>query len=137
MGLDRKASSALDIRKALARTLGHLIEPLERVSRRCPSDQALDHVRCRPLPYSPTPNGGCRRPTRPLLPGFMGPTTSFSQLRMPFAKRASKVTPPADRLIAQVAPELILERLKRSYIITPKPPTTLTIADPLPKGARK
>jgi hypothetical protein len=134
MGQDRKASSALDIRKALARMLGHLIEPLERVSRRCRSDHALDHVRCRPFP---TPNGGCRRPTRPLLPGFMGPTmTSFSRLRMPFAKRASKVTPQADRLIAQVAPALILEKLKRSYI-TPKPPTTLTIADPFPKGARK
>jgi hypothetical protein len=44
-----------------------------------------------------------------------------------------KVTRQADQLVARVAAERILERLKRAYIITPKPPAPLATAAQHPK----
>ncbi len=44
-----------------------------------------------------------------------------------------KVTHQADQLVARVAAERILERLKRAYIITPKPPAPLATAAQHPK----
>jgi hypothetical protein len=44
-----------------------------------------------------------------------------------------KVTHQADQLVARVAAERILERLKRAYIITPKPPAPLATVDQHPK----